>query len=83
MGLKCKLLPQGFLSFGEEDDSMANIGLKDQLLALQWVNKNIKEFGGDASKVSIAGYSAGAASVEFHMFSKQSTGETIFRLKNR
>lgn len=54
---------------------MANIGLKDQLLALKWVNKNIKAFGGDPSKVTIAGYSAGGASVHLHMLSEQSNGK--------
>lgn len=66
----------GFLSFGEEGESMANIGLKDQLLALKWVNKNIKAFGGDPSKVTIAGYSTGGVSVHLHMLSEQSNGKS-------
>ncbi|XP_054289944.1 juvenile hormone esterase-like [Macrosteles quadrilineatus] len=58
----------GFLSI--EDNVMpGNQGLKDQRLALQWVQENIKTFGGDPTKVTIFGNSAGSASVHLHMIS--------------
>lgn len=58
----------GFLYFGRPD-SPGNAGLFDQLMALQWVNDNIDQFGGDPNRVTIFGESAGAVSVAFHLLS--------------
>lgn len=41
-----RLGPLGFLSTGEENIS-GNFGLKDQSMALRWVNENIEMFGGE------------------------------------
>ncbi|KAJ8523252.1 hypothetical protein ONZ45_g313 [Pleurotus djamor] len=38
-----------------------NLGLKDQLTALEWINQNIVEFGGDPQKILESGASAGAS----------------------
>ena len=51
-----------------------NLGLRDQQLALRWVRDNIGAFGGDARRVTLVGFSAGAASVGLHLVSPQSQG---------
>ncbi|KAJ8664708.1 hypothetical protein QAD02_006370, partial [Eretmocerus hayati] len=63
----------GFLSTGDEIIP-GNMGLKDQAMALKWVKDNIESFGGDPNRITIAGFSAGAASVHLHYLSPLSTG---------
>jgi para-nitrobenzyl esterase len=49
---------------GGENYKTSNIlGLLDQICALKWIQKNIKNFGGDPEKVTIIGHSAGAGSI--------------------
>lgn len=51
----------GFLFLGDGDT--ANVGLLDQVAALEWVRENIAAFGGNPANVTIFGESAGAMSV--------------------
>lgn len=51
---------EGFLYLG---DGIANLGLLDQVAALEWVRDNIAAFGGDPNNVTIFGESAGALSI--------------------
>ncbi|KAF5306931.1 hypothetical protein FQA39_LY00161 [Lamprigera yunnana] len=68
-----RLAVLGFLSTGDKL-APGNNGMKDQVLALKWVNENILAFGGDPNRVTLVGYSAGGGSVISHMFSKMSKG---------
>lgn len=65
----------GFLCVDESGDGQGNMGLKDQVAALRWVQRNISNFGGDPKRVTIAGESAGGASVHLHMMSPMSRGK--------
>jgi para-nitrobenzyl esterase len=53
----------------EGSGSSGNYGVLDQQAALRWVKKNISQFGGNPSKVTIAGQSAGGLSVHTHLVS--------------
>jgi len=59
-----RLGPLGFPQ-GQEaaDRGSLNLALRDQLAALQWIQHNIGIFGGDKSKVTVFGESAGAISL--------------------
>lgn len=64
--LNHRLNALGFLdlsAFGDKYAKSGNAGLLDLVAALQWVNKNIASFGGDAQNVTIFGQSGGGGKV--------------------
>ncbi|XP_045449950.1 cholinesterase 1-like [Melitaea cinxia] len=71
--LNYRLDALGFLSLDTEDIP-GNAGMKDQVAALRWVKKNIKNFGGDPDNITLFGGSAGAACVSYHLVSPMSKG---------
>jgi len=71
--IQYRLGPFGFLTTGDSA-APGNYGMLDQVEALKWVKDNIERFGGDPSKVTICGISAGATSVSLHLMSPLSKG---------
>ena len=62
----------GALGFSTFVHGMANAGMADQRLAMQWTFNNIKHFGGDPHRTTIFGESAGGMSVVYHLVSPPS-----------
>lgn len=71
--LNYRLGPLGFLS--TEDELLpGNIGLKDQIMALKWIQAHILQFHGNPDSVTLMGTSAGGTSVMALMMSEAATG---------
>lgn len=54
-----RLGPFGFLKINN-NDTHSNMGLKDIIIALKWIRKNIKYFGGNKNKLTVMGSGSGA-----------------------
>ncbi|KAJ5130945.1 uncharacterized protein N7515_006984 [Penicillium bovifimosum] len=64
----------GFLALNDGKTN-GNYGLADQITALEWVRRNIQDFGGDPNRITIFGQSAGAASVRALLASPKARGK--------
>ena len=67
----------GVEGFALLPDAPPNLGLLDQVAALEWVRDNIAAFGGDPDIVTVAGESAGAMSIGALLAMPRATG--LFR----
>ncbi|KEF50996.1 uncharacterized protein A1O9_12950 [Exophiala aquamarina CBS 119918] len=72
-----------FWGFSDSEEvrkaGVTNLGLHDQRKALQWIQENVGSFGGDSSKVTIWGQSAGAGSVGTHLIAYGGRDDGLFR----
>ena len=80
VSINYRLSAWGFLSSDEIlGEGSTNMGLRDQRLAMHWVQENIEAFGGDKERVTIQGESAGAASVGSHLVAYNGRDDKLFR----
>ncbi|KAK5164871.1 uncharacterized protein LTR77_009535 [Saxophila tyrrhenica] len=79
--LNYRLSAFGFLQGYDEQDASAggNWGVRDQRLALHWIQENVDAFGGDPDKVTIWGQSAGAGSVGLQITAYDGRDDGLFR----
>ncbi|CUA71847.1 Acetylcholinesterase [Rhizoctonia solani] len=66
---------------GKDPELILNAGIHDQRLALKFIQRHIRSFGGDPNKVTIMGQSAGAGSVGLHLTAR--SANPADRLFNR
>ncbi|WP_227996367.1 carboxylesterase/lipase family protein [Nocardia australiensis] len=75
VGVNYRLGALGFLDLSSlSDDFTPNLGLLDQIAALEWVRDNIAAFGGDPGNVTVFGESSGAGCVTALLTSPRSAG---------
>lgn len=73
--------PYGFLAAEQvvaNKTLSLNNGLLDQRQAFKWVQKHIRQFGGDPGHVTIGGASAGGGSVVFHLTAYGGRNDNLF-----
>jgi carboxylesterase type B len=69
-------LPAKFM----EEEGLLNLGIRDQKMALEFLQKYINEFGGDKDQITLGGQSAGGHSVGIHLFHNyaEDAGKSLF-----
>ncbi len=72
VGVNYRLGALGFLK--HPGLSPGNLGLMDQIAALEWIRDNISAFGGDPGNVTLFGQSAGAWSIAIHLANARAGG---------
>ncbi|KAJ5359209.1 Carboxylesterase type B [Penicillium cataractarum] len=69
----------GFLpSSLSKKEGVLNLGLRDQIHLLEWVQENISNFGGDPGNVTLFGLSAGAHSIGHHLLNYKENAPALF-----
>lgn len=71
----------GFLWINDEFIP-GNLGLRDQLFALDWLYNNIVAFGGDPMNMALVGQGSGAASIAYH-YQYDGSKKTCLRFNNK
>nr|AIA85924.1 coesterase [uncultured bacterium] len=57
-----------------------NWALKDQIMALKWVQENIERFGGDKDSITVFGQSAGAGATSYLSLIPETKGNFHFKV---
>ncbi|CAN8103548.1 unnamed protein product [Discula destructiva] len=65
-------------SVAADGEGCLNLGLRDQRLLFAWVRENAGAFGGDVTRITVMGLSAGAHSIGYHLQSPSSLRDAPF-----
>ncbi|EHL00500.1 putative Acetylcholinesterase 1 [Glarea lozoyensis 74030] len=72
LGVDIRCYRLSILGFPGNPNGTANVALLDQRMAIEWVRDNIENFGGDKSRITIFGQSAGGVSVDLYSYAYSS-----------
>uniref|UniRef100_A0A0N4ZHC8 Acetylcholinesterase n=1 Tax=Parastrongyloides trichosuri TaxID=131310 RepID=A0A0N4ZHC8_PARTI len=72
VNLNFRLGALGFARIKDNENVKGNMGLLDQQIGLKWIQKNIKKYGGDPTKVTLIGDQSGSSSAAAHLYSDKS-----------